>query len=128
MPSADHPTLRAGAALLEVLVAMTILATAGATVVAFANDAAQTLQRARETETEMRHASALLDAVALWPREDLDRHLGSHAQGPWRMRVDRPTPTLYNVRLTDSTESRELLQTTLFRPDVLSHGQINASR
>jgi hypothetical protein len=38
---------------------------------------------------------------------------------PWRLRIDRPTPTLYLVVLRDSV-GRELLRTSLFRPQ--QHG------
>ena len=109
--------MRHGAALLEVLVALTILATAAASVVGFANDAAHTVRHARETESEIRRASALLDAVALWPREDLDRHLGERSEGPWRLHITRVTTTLYSVVLTDSMSARELLRTALYRPE-----------
>ena len=108
---------RRGAALLEVIVALTILATSGATVVALMAQSADAVRRARETETEIRRASAFFDAVALWTREDLDRHLGSREQGPWRMRVDRPEQTIYAVTLTDSLGARSLLSTVLFRPE-----------
>ena len=108
---------RRGAALLEVLVALTILATAAASVVAFANDAARSVRHARETESEIRRASALLDAIALWPREDLDRHLGERDEGPWRLHITRVTTTLYSVILTDSMSARELLRTAVYRPD-----------
>jgi len=109
--------MRRGAALLEVLVALTILATVAASVVAFASDAARSVRHARDTESETRRASALLDAVALWPREDLDRHLGERPEGPWRLRVTRITTTLYSVVLTDSTSARELLRTVVYRPE-----------
>src|SRR4051812_27068530 len=81
-----------GAVLLEVLVALAILVTAGAAAVAMASESAAALARAREADREMRRASAFFDAVALWPRADLDRHLGDRTQGVWRMRVDRPWP------------------------------------
>ena len=71
----------------------------------------------------MRDASALLEAVALWPRADLDRHLGDRPQGAWRMQVDRPTPTLYVIVLADSTNRRELLRTTLYRPQPADEEQ-----
>jgi type II secretory pathway pseudopilin PulG len=107
---------RRGAALLEVLVALSILSVAGLAVVAFAIETTGVITRARIAEGELRRASALLDAVALWPREDLDRHLGDRPQGPWRMQVDRRTRALYTVVLTDSTGSRELVRTALYRP------------
>ncbi len=108
---------RPGAALLEVIVALTILATSGATVVTLMAQSSHAVRRARETETELRRASALFDAVALWTRDDLDRHLGSRRQGPWMMHVDRTAQTLYSVALTDSLGARDLLNTTLFRPE-----------
>ena len=108
---------RSGVALLEALIALAILGIAGVSIVVFAIDAGRTVQRAREADGEIRRAGALFDAVALWPRADLDRHLGSRPQGPWRLRVDRPLPTLYTVVLTDSTEAREILRTSLYRPD-----------
>jgi hypothetical protein len=111
-----HLRRRGGVALLEVLVAFTILATAGATVIALATEAAQASRQSREREREMRRASAFFQAVALWPREDLDRHLGTRAQGQWRMRIDRPIPTLYLATLTDSSGQRELLRTAFYRP------------
>ena len=108
---------RMGAVLLEVIVALTILVTAGATLIALASESARSVRRARAANAEVREANALLEAVALWPRADLDRHLGERAQGRWRMRVDRSTPTLYVVTLTDSVSNVELLRTALFRPE-----------
>jgi type II secretory pathway pseudopilin PulG len=111
---------RTGAVLLEVLVALVILATVGGAAVTLASESARAIVRAREAEAEMRRANAFLESVALWPREDLDRRLGSRRQGQWRLRIDRPAPTLFIVALTDSVERRELLRTALFRalPDA----------
>jgi type II secretory pathway pseudopilin PulG len=108
-------TRYSGAVLLEVLVALTILATAGAAIVAMAGELAGSIGRVRTADAETRSASAFLDAVALWTREDLDRRLGEHQQGPWRLRIDRPTPALYVVTLSDGTSGVELLSTALFR-------------
>lgn len=111
---------RPGAVLLEALVALTILAVAGAAVVALAADSARAVERAATADAAVQRASAFLDAVALWPREDLDRHLGTRGEGPWRMTVDRPVPTLYAVALADSGGRRVLLATVLYRAEV--HG------
>ncbi|MGH7718682.1 MAG: PulJ/GspJ family protein [Gemmatimonadaceae bacterium] len=107
-----------GAALLEVIVALTILAVAGVSAVAMASGAARTVHRAREADAEMRRASAFFDVVALWTRADLDRHLGERPQGAWTMRVDRIDPELYAVSLSDTATKRLLLATELFRPEV----------
>lgn len=109
---------RQGVALLEALVALVILTTAGATAVTMAAEAAHDVQRARRAESEMRAANAFFDAVSLWSRDDLDRHLGNRPQGAWLMRVDRPAPTLYVATLTDTASHIELLRTSLFRPEA----------
>ena len=107
----------AGAALLEVIVAVAILATAGTAAVAMASESARAVERARAADLRAREASAFLDAVALWPREDLDRRLGERPQGPWRLRIGRPDPELYTVALVDTASGADLLRTALFRPD-----------
>ena len=119
---------RRGAALLEVIAALTILAAAGAAAIANATDAARTVRRARESEDVIRRASALFDAVALWPREDLDRHLGARVQGDWRMHIDRPTPMLYVIILADRRAGRELLRTVLYRPEPIQQEVPDAGR
>ena len=113
------PRVRHGVVLLEAIVAMTILAIVGAAVVALAADSAGAIERAAAADTVTMRASDLLDAVALWPREDLDRHLGTRDEGPWLMTVGRPSPTLYTVSLADSTDHRVLLATVLFRAEAL---------
>jgi type II secretory pathway pseudopilin PulG len=109
---------RRGAVLLEALVALVILATAGAAVATLAVESGDTVRRTRSAESEVRRAEAFLAVVALWPREDLDRHLGEHEQGPWRLRVERPIRTLYTITLVDSLGRRTLLRTVLFRAET----------
>jgi type II secretory pathway pseudopilin PulG len=101
---------------MEVLIALAILGTAGAGVAALAIGASDTVRHAQRADDEIRRASAFLDAVSLWPREDLDRHLGDRPQGEWRMTVEHPVPSLYTVTLADSNGTQELLRTALFRP------------
>jgi prepilin-type N-terminal cleavage/methylation domain-containing protein len=106
-----------GLTLLEVLVALMILGSAGLGLVTLGTASWGAVRRAREADRSVRDASAFFDAVALWPRADLDRHLGDRAQGPWRMRVERPTATLYVVTLADSSGRLTILETSLFRPE-----------
>jgi prepilin-type N-terminal cleavage/methylation domain-containing protein len=108
---------RRGVALLEVLVALAVLGTSAAALVALGVEAGHGVERARAADTEMRHASAFMDVVALWPRADLDRRMGERRQGPWVLRVDRENDALFVVSLRDSAGGRELLRTRLFRPD-----------
>ena len=117
---------RLGAVLLEALVALTILAVAGMALIAMMTQSADTANRLGESERELNEASDLLEAVALWPREELDSRLGDRAQGPWRLRISHPSRTIYAVVLVDST-SRVLLETALYRPDSAT-GWITVSR
>lgn len=107
---------RTGVVLLEVLVALVILGTVGAAVSVLATGAGASAYRSRVTQEEMERASGFLDAVALWTREDLDRHLGDRPNGAWRLEVQREHPILYVVTLTDSSRARVLLRTALYRP------------
>ncbi|HWG53381.1 MAG TPA: type II secretion system protein [Gemmatimonadaceae bacterium] len=109
---------RPGMVLLEVIVAMTILAVGGASLVALASASLDAVRRAYAAEEDATRASAFLDAVALWPRADLDRHLGSRAEGPWRLEIERPEPTLYEVSVSDSAHDHPIVATALYRPEV----------
>ena len=103
--------------LLEALVALAVLATVGSVAAWTATESIRAVGRARDAEARVRLAGRLLTAVSLWPREDLDRHLGSRAQGSLRMQVDRPHPTLYGVSLLDGATGAVLLRTSLYRQE-----------
>jgi len=84
-----------------------------------ARETSDSLRRAARDETEVRGASSLLDAVTLWSRQDLDRHLGTRQQGPWLMHVDRDDHFIYRISLWDSAGRHELLETALYRPEQI---------
>jgi len=110
---------RRGLVLLEVIVALTIFSVAGVSVVTMAASALSAMARAHQADVASQHANHFFDAVSLWPRADLDRHLGDRSEGPWRLRVERPIPTLYVVSLRDSATDRILFATSLYRPEPL---------
>ncbi|MGH7334194.1 MAG: hypothetical protein ACREKS_15920 [Candidatus Rokuibacteriota bacterium] len=106
-----------GAVLLEAVVALAVLATVGSAAAWTASESIRAVGRVHEQEGRVRAAARLLTAVSLWPRADLDRHLGATAQGPWRLWIDRTSPTLYVVSLADTGTRKVLLRTSLFRGD-----------
>jgi type II secretory pathway pseudopilin PulG len=108
---------RPGVVLLETLVALAILGAAGAALAALAVGATDAVHRAERLDDDVRRASAFLDVVALWPREDLDRHLGARPQGEWILDVQHVAPTLYTVAIADSGVARPLLHTALYRAE-----------
>jgi len=107
-----------GAALLEALVALALLGSVGSAAAWSATESLRAVQRIHAREAEQRAAARLLTAVSLWPRADLDRHLGKRAEGPWRLYIERPTRTIYTVTLRDTAGGAILLQTALYREDV----------
>lgn len=106
---------RRGVVLLEVLIGIAILAVAGTAVMALGHDALNNLHHATDRDRELEEASAFLDAVTLWNRQELDLRIGPRRQGPWILTIHRATPHLYEVTLADSTR-RALLRTSLYRP------------
>ncbi|HET9948900.1 MAG TPA: hypothetical protein VFQ22_08260 [Longimicrobiales bacterium] len=97
---------------------MTILAVGGASLVALSSGSLDAVRRTYAAEQDATRASAFLDAVALWPRADLDRHLGTRDEGPWRLHVERPEPTLYEVSVSDTAHDHPIIATALYRPEV----------
>jgi len=107
---------RSGTALLEVIAAVTIVSIGALTVMSVARQSILAVRQSRDAEEELTSASTFLEAVALWPREDLDRRLGERSQGRWRMYVERTSQRTYDVVLSDSARPVVFLRTTLFRP------------
>lgn len=109
---------RRGAVLLEVLIALAILGVVAASALSVAAEGASRVRSNHASESELRGASALFDAVTLWSRADLDRHLGRRRQGAWTMEVQRVGESLYDVTLEERQTGRLLLRTSLYRPTV----------
>ena len=107
---------RRGTALLESLIALLVVAIAGVSLLSLASACLARVRAAHAADLASRDASAFLDAVALWPRNELMQRLGRREQGPFLLDIARPEPTVFDVRLADSTGARELLRTRLFRP------------
>lgn len=106
---------RSGAALLEAIVALTVLAIAGISLLGVASDAYRVIERSADSERRMRDANRLLDAASLWSRTELDQRLGERIQGSMRMRIVRLSAKLYRVQLLTAADDELLLATSLHR-------------
>ena len=115
-------TTRSGMVLLEVIVALTIFMIAGLSTAVWVQQTMLTVDHAHTVVAEVSAASDYLDRIALWPREDLDRHLGVRREGPWLVQVERPTPTIYAVAIGDSSLAQPLLHTWLYRAEIQTDG------
>ena len=103
---------RSGFALLEAIIALAILGTAGLSLVALIRSGLEGERRTRGEEKLMASASRVLTAMALLTREDLDRRLGTHAVGEFSVEVQRPEQALYRLAIAAADRSStELLVT-----------------
>lgn len=106
-----------GVALLEALVALVLLGTAGSALVATLLETEAAAARAQATDRRLAAAHRFVQAVAFWSRAELDLRLGDRAQGPYRLRIGRVAPTVYTVVLADSAApATPLVRTALYRP------------
>jgi Tfp pilus assembly protein PilV len=108
-----------GVILLEVPVALVILATAGASLIALVAEATRGVSDARAREARYADAEALMVRLSLRDRKGLDVRLGWRAEGRFLTQVQRPTQTLYRLAVSDSaTPGDELLVTIVQRPEA----------
>jgi len=104
-----------GVALLEVIVALAILGFGIASTAAVAAESLDRVRHAEDDESAVQRAANLLNAVALWPRQDLDRHLGTRREGDMLLRIGRPSATVYTLSIEDSAGSATILETAIYR-------------
>jgi type II secretory pathway component PulJ len=105
-----------GIALLEVLVALTLLAWGGVSLLAVLAALTSDLHRRRMVERQIEAADRVLAAAALLDRRDLDRRIGTQPVGGLLLRVQRPEPNLYRLSVADTLSAEvDLLATVVFR-------------
>ncbi len=112
------PRGETGIALLEVLVALVILSTAGVALVGLIGAGLLSERDARARERTMVAEERLIAAMTLLKREDLDRRLGRHPVGEFLVHVERPERTLYRIALAEVRAPEvEDLVTVVYRPE-----------
>jgi type II secretory pathway component PulJ len=113
-----------GVALLEVLIALVILATAGLSLVGLLGAGLRWEREARERERTLANEDRVLVAMTLLKRADLDRRIGRHDVGEFVVDVQRPERTLYRIAMaqTSSPHVKDLV-TVVYRQE-----QANGSR
>lgn len=98
-----------GAVLLDALVGILLLATAGLALVELAGGALRSARESGVREHRMRDIERLLAAHTLLTREDLDRRLGDRTVGPYVVNTLRPEPDLFRIQI-------EQIVTVVHRP------------
>lgn len=108
-----------GVALLEVLVSIVILATAGIALIELVGAGMRAERDARVRETTLATEERLLAAFTLLRRHELDHRIGRRVVGEFIIDVQRPEPTLYRIALLQQQSPHvEDLVTVVYRPEV----------
>jgi Tfp pilus assembly protein PilV len=107
---------RRGSALIEVLVAVVLLTTAGTALVTLLGQTSRSMRTTLESDRLTTRASEELDRFALLDRRALASLAGrSHARG-WTVDVESPGQGLFAITIAESDTTGVLLRTTLYRP------------
>jgi len=107
-----------GIILLEILVAVVILTTAGIGLVELVGSGLRAERAARQREDELATEERLLSALTLLNRTELDQRIGRRQIGEFIVNVQRPERTLYRVAvLRDQSPQVEDLVTVVYRAE-----------
>lgn len=108
--------LRRGAALIEVLVASVLLATAGTATVAWLAQTRQSARAVRDAERDVLETSEELDRLMLLDRDSLIVLEGWTRRGRWSVNIARASDSLFEILLTNRPGAHAMLSTTVYRP------------
>lgn len=108
-----------GAALLESLVALAILAVAGVSLIGLLVDASRGERKFELRDARSERAEQVLVTLSLEDKRGLDIRLGRRSAGEFVTDVERPEQGLYRLAVADSAApDSPLLVTVVFRPGV----------
>jgi len=109
-----------GVVLLEVLVAIVILATAGIAMVTTVAEGLRVERDARARETTLAAEERLLAALTLLKRTELDQRIGRRQIGAFIVDVQRPERTLYRIALlrAESPQVEDVVTVVYRREDM----------
>jgi hypothetical protein len=109
---------RQGAALIEALVAVVMLATTGTALITLLGQTRHSMRTVRDGERQIRDASMRLDHLVLLGRSDFLAREGRSSLAGWSLVVTQVNATLFDVSIAVSDTSAPLLGTTIYRADT----------
>jgi Tfp pilus assembly protein PilV len=116
MRADSRPRRRSGAAIIEVLVAIVMLALTGTALITMLGQTSYSMQTTIESERLARAATVELNRIVLADRSTLVASVGRRAVRGWTIDVASISPALFDVRIAESDTGAALLRTTLYRP------------
>ena len=106
-----------GIALLEAMVALAILASAGGFLAALVGAGLRSEHELGRREETLSAAARVLAATTLLTRTELDQRIGRRPVGEFVIDIQRPEPALYRLALSErAAPDLELLVTVVYRP------------
>ncbi|HTE45994.1 MAG TPA: hypothetical protein VK636_12160 [Gemmatimonadaceae bacterium] len=108
---------RPGSVLIEVLVALVLLAVAGSALITLLGQTAHSMRTTLESERLARSASEQLDGVAVATRADLIARQGRTSLHGWTVQIVATSMSLFDVSVFELDGRAPVLTTTLYRPD-----------
>ena len=109
-----------GVVLLEVLVALVVLTTAGIALVEVVGAGLRGEREAREREQTLAAEERILAAMTLLNRIELDQRIGRRQVGAFIVDVQRPERTLYRIALLQQQSAHvEDLVTVVYRAQAV---------
>ncbi len=108
--------MRRGSALIEVVIAIVLLATAGTGLVTLLGQTSQSMRTTLESERLTRRASEELNRLVLLDRAALLSRAGRSRSHGFTLDVDPLGQGLFAIRIAESDTTIVLLRTTLYRP------------
>lgn len=106
-----------GVALLEVLVALTLIGTTGLAAIGMLNAAVNDMRMISARETAQTAAQSLMVRYAVMSRRELNQRIGQEEIGTMFVRVTRPEAELYRVAVGQlASRTDEMLVTVIHRP------------
>jgi Tfp pilus assembly protein PilV len=109
---------RRGSALIEVLVAIVLLATAGTALITLIGQTSHAMRATLESDRLTRRASRELDRLVLLDRAALMSRAGRSRSRGWTIDVQPLGQGLFAVQIAESETTAALLRTTMYRPNL----------
>lgn len=111
--------IRRGSVLIEVMIALILLAMSGSALITLLGQTAHSMRRTLESERLARGASEQLGSLMIATRGELLSGVGRTVVRGWTIQISAASTSLFEVSIAASDSGAPLLRTTLYRPDSL---------